>query len=393
MRSRKKEPGPAEPRLKICLIGTYPPRECGIGTFTFDLRQSLCASQEGAQADVIAITNPENEHRYTDEVACEIRQDELADYRLAAEYINSSGADAVSLQHEFGIFGGLYGHYITELLKNLRVPLVTTLHTVPSQPQQAVRDTLIRVADASEHLVVLNNRAIPILRGVYGVCENKISLIHHGVPDVSFVDLNNYKEKFGVEGRLTVLTFGLLNRNKGIELMLEALPDLARAHPEVVYIVLGATHPGVKRRQGEEYRHFLQRRVRELGLEEHVIFHDRYVSLEELCEFISACDIYVTPYPAKEQMVSGTLAYAVGMGKAVVSTPYHYAEEMLSEGRGRLVNFGDIKGLTKTILELIESDAERDQMRKRAYEYGRAMTWSEVARRYLDVFDHLAVVP
>lgn len=391
MRSRKKEPGPAEQRLKICLIGTYPPRECGIGTFTFDLRQSLCESQEGGQANVIAITNPENKHRYPDEVAFEIRQNQLADYRLAAEYINSSSADVVSLQHEFGIFGGPDGRYITELLKNLRAPLVTTLHTVLSKPQQGLRDTLIRIADASEHLVVLNSRAIPILRDVCGVSENKISLIHHGVPDVSFIDPNYYKDKFGVEGRLTVLTSGLLNRNKGIELMLEALPDLARAHPEVVYIVLGATHPEVKRRQGEEYRHFLQRRVRELGLEEHVIFHDRYVSFEELCEFIGACDIYVTPYHSKEQMVSGTLAYAVGMGKAVVSTPYLYAEELLSEGRGRLVNFGDIKGLTKTILELIEGDAERHQMRKRAYEYGRAMTWREVARRYLDVFDHVAV--
>lgn len=391
MRSRKKEPDPIKQRLRICLIGTYPPRVCGIGTFTFDLRQSLCESQEGAQANVIAITNPENNHRYADEVAFASRQNRVADYRLAAEYINSSGADVVSLQHEFGIFGGRYGRYITELLKNLRAPLVTTLHTVLSKPKKAQRDTLIRIADASEHLVVLNRRAIPILRGVYGVCENKISLIHHGVPDVSFVDLNNYKEKFGVEGRLTVLTLGLLHRNKGIELMLEALPDLARAHPEIVYIVLGATHPGVKQRHGEEYRHFLQRRVRELGLEEHVIFHDRYVSLEELCEFIGACDIYVTPYPLKEQMVSGALAYAVGMGKAIVSTPYYYAEEMLSDGRGRLVDFGDIKGLTKTILELIESDVERHQMRKRAYEYGRAMTWREVARRYLDVFDHVAV--
>jgi hypothetical protein len=235
----------------------------------------------------------------------------------------------------------------------------------------------------------MNQLAIPILKNVYGVSEAKVSLVHHGVPDVSFIDPNYYKDHFGVEGRFVLLTFGLLNRNKGIELMLEALPEIVSRHPEVVYIVLGATHPEIKRRQGEEYRLSLQRRVRELGLEKHVIFHDRYVSLEELCEFIGASDIYVTPYHSREQIVSGTLAYAVGMGKAVVSTPYLYAQHLLSDGRGRVFDFGDAKSLSSTLLELLDNEAERHQMRKRAYEFGRRMTWTEVALRYLDVFDRV----
>ncbi|HEY6121685.1 MAG TPA: glycosyltransferase [Pyrinomonadaceae bacterium] len=376
-----------EEKIKACLIGTYPPRECGIATFTADLRRSLANASKSVQANIIAITNPADTFRYSEEVVFEVRQNHLADYRNAAEYINFSGADVVCLQHEFGIFGGPDGRYILELLKNLRQPVVTTLHTTLPEPTASQRETLIRISDLSDRLVVMNNRAIPILNDVYGIPERKVSMVHHGVPDVSFIDPNYYKDHFGVEGRLVLLTFGLLNRNKGIETVLEALPDVVGKHPEVVYIVLGATHPEVKRRHGEEYRLSLERRARELGIEEHVIFHDRYVSFEELCEFIGASDIYVTPYFSRDQIVSGTLAYAVGMGKAVVSTPYLYAEELLSEGRGRLFDFKDGKGLATTLNDLIESEAERHQMRKRAYEFGRQMTWTEVALRYLNLFE------
>jgi glycosyltransferase involved in cell wall biosynthesis len=376
-------------KIRVCLIGTYPPRECGIATFTADLRRSLASVSKGVQASVIAITNPSDRFQYPEEVVFVIRQNHLADYRLAAEYINFSGADIVCLQHEFGIFGGADGRYILELLKNLREPVVTTLHTTLPEPSASLRETLIRVSDLSDRLVVMNSKAGPILRDVYGIPERKISLAHHGVPDVSFIDPNYYKDHFGVEGRLVLLTFGLLNRNKGIETVLEALPGIVNKHPEVVYIVLGATHPEVRRRQGEEYRLSLQRRAHELGIEEHVIFHDRYVSFEELCEFIGASDIYVTPYHSRDQIVSGTLAYAIGMGKAVVSTPYLYAEELLSGGRGRLFDFRDAKALENTLNEMIENEAERHQMRKRAYEFGRQMTWSEVALRYLDLFERV----
>ncbi len=372
--------------LKAFLIGTYPPRECGIGTFTYDLRHSL----NDIQSSVIAITSQHLKSKYPKEVAFEIRQHDSDEYQLAAEYINSSGADLVCLQHEFGIFGGPDGTYINDLLANLTVPVVTTLHTVLAKPRAGIRETLLRVAEFSDRLVVLNSRAIPILRDVYGIKEPKVNLIHHGVPDAPFIDPNFYKDKFSVEGRLVLLTFGLLNPNKGIELMIEALPAITRQHPEVAYIVLGATHPEVRRAHGEEYRRSLERRVKELRLEDHVIFQDRYVSFPELCEFIGAADIYVTPYHSREQIVSGTLAYAVGMGKAVISTPYLYAEELLSDGRGELIDFGDAEGLADTVVRLIEGEAERHRMRKRAYEYGRQMTWAEVGQRYSALFESIA---
>ncbi|MBA3439496.1 MAG: glycosyltransferase, partial [Pyrinomonadaceae bacterium] len=376
-----------EALLKACLIGTYPPRECGIGTFTSDLQLAIISSGGGVQANVIAMTNSPNTYEYPPEVVFEIRQNQLGDYRLAAEYINFSGADVVCMQHEFGIFGGPEGRYILELLKNLRKPVVTTLHTVLREPEPGYLETLTRIAAASDHLVVMNTKAIPILSEVYAIPPDKIRLVHHGVPDVPFVDPNYYKDKFGVEGRMVMLTFGLLSRNKGIEYMLEALPSVVRLHPEVVYVVLGATHPEVKRRQGEEYRLSLQRRVRELSLEDHVVFYDNYVEFDELREFISACDIYVTPYQSKEQVVSGTLAYAVGMGKAVVSTPYLYAEYVLADGRGRLINFGDDRDLAQTLIDLIENEAARHQMRKRAYEFGRQMIWPEVGDAYIKLFE------
>jgi glycosyltransferase involved in cell wall biosynthesis len=380
---------PRPPKRQVCLIGTYPPRLCGIATFTADLHASLQAEGK-IHSNVVALTGAAHAAQYPPEVAFEIRQNHLADYRLAAEYINFSGADVISLQHEFGIFGGAEGRYVFELLENLRAPVVTTLHTVLPEPNPGYLDSLIRTAELSDHLVVMNGRAIPILENVYGISPNKVSVIHHGVPDVPFIDPNYHKDKFGVEGKLVLLTFGLLSRSKGIEFMLEALPALVKRHPNIVYLVLGATHPEVKRRQGEEYRLFLQRRVSELGLDDHVIFHDRYVNLQELTEFIGACDIYITPYQSKDQIVSGTLAYALGMGKAVVSTPYLYAEELLAEGRGRLVKFGDPAELSNTLIELVENDAERHQMRKRAYEYGRDMTWSSVAQRYQELYELMA---
>jgi glycosyltransferase involved in cell wall biosynthesis len=373
-------------RSRECFVATYPPRECGIATFTHDLRLAIAELSGDAVSSVIALTDTLGGYDYPPEVVFEIRQNRLGDYHLAAEYLNLSGVDVVCVQHEFGIFGGAEGRFVTELHK----PVVTTLHTVLQNPQQGYRDLLLRVAAISDYLVVMNSKAIPILKEVYGIPEEKISMIHHGVPDVPFVDPNYYKDKFDVEGRLVILTFGLLSRNKGIEMMLDALPEVVRTHPEVVYIVLGATHPEVKRCDGEEYRLWLGRRARELGLEDHVVFYDRYVELSELCEFIGACDIYVTPYRSKEQIVSGTLAYAVGMGKAVVSTPYLYAEELLAEGRGQLVNFGDPVELSQTLLKLIDEPATLHRMRKRAYRYGRQMIWSEVAKRYLELFDHAA---
>jgi glycosyltransferase involved in cell wall biosynthesis len=373
---------------RLCFVSSYPPRECGIATFARDLRQAIGQLRSDAKASVIAVTNTSEGYGYPPEVVFEMRQQESDDYALAAEYANLSGFDVVCVQHEFGIYGGPEGRHITKMMEGLRGPVVSILHTVLAETTQGYHDSLVRVAALSDHLVVLSEKAVPILKDNYGIPENKIHVIHHGVPEASFVDPNYYKDQFAAEGKLVILTFGFLSRNKGIEMMLEALPDVVRAHPEVVYIVLGATHPEVKRTDGEAYRLWLQKRVTELGLTKHVVFDPRYVEQAELLEYIGACDIYVTPYQSKEQIVSGTLAYAVGMGKAVVSTPYLYAEEILADGRGLLVDFGNVAGLTEKLLELIERPATRHRMRKLAYQYGRQMIWPEVGRRYLELFDH-----
>jgi len=375
--------------VRACFVSTYPPRQCGIATFTADLCQALCQGQDNTPLGVMALTNTANEYQYPPEVVFEIRQNQLRDYRLATEYINLSSMDIICLQHEFAIFGGQEGRYVLELLRGLRKPVVTTLHTVLCEPTPAYREAFLSVAMLSDHLVVMNSKAIQILHEVYHIAPEKVSLLHHGVPEAPFVDPNYYKDKFGVEGRLVLLTFGLLSRNKGIELMPNALPTVVHAHPEVVYIILGATHPEVRRSEGEAYRLALQRQVRALHLEDHVVFYDRYVDLPELLEYLGACDIYVTPYQAQEQIVSGTLAYAVGLGKAVVSTPYLYAEELLADGCGQLVPFGDAPALARTLITLIENEVERHRMRKLAYAYGQQMIWSEVAKGYRTLFERV----
>ncbi|MCX8022760.1 MAG: glycosyltransferase family 4 protein [Syntrophorhabdaceae bacterium] len=374
------------PRGDIYFISTYPPRNCGIATFTSDLARATDNEIGEQNCRIVAMNNRPDGYDYPEEVCFEISQNQIHDYRLAAEYINFSNAAVVSLQHEFGIFGGEKGVYITHLLANLKKPVVTTLHTVLKEPEEGYKKVLQEIAKLSQKLVVMSHQAEGILTEVYGIPGDKIRFIHHGVPDVPFVDPNFYKDRFNVEGKFVLLTFGLINPNKGIETVIEALPEVVKRHPDVAYIVLGATHPEVKRVYGESYRLSLQRKVSALGLEDHVFFHNRFVTLEELCEFIGASDIYITPYLSKEQITSGTLAYAIGMGKAVISTPYWYAEEMLSEGRGRLVGFNDPKGIRDAILELIENEKERHQMRKKAYELGRKMTWKSVAREYLEVF-------
>lgn len=370
----------------IYFISTYPPRNCGIATFTSDLSHAIGDEIGNKHIHIVAMNNRPQGYDYPEEVSFEISQNQIHDYRLAAEYINLSNAKVVSLQHEFGIFGGEQGVYITHLLANLKKPVVTTLHTVLKNPEEGYKRVLIEIAKLSQRLVVMSHQALDILEEIYGIPKEKVRFIHHGVPDVPFVDPNFYKDRFNVDGRFVILTFGLINPNKGIETVLYALPKVVEKYPNVAYIVLGATHPEVKKQYGESYRLSLQRKVEELGLEKHVFFHNRFVTLEELCEFIGASDIYITPYLSKEQITSGTLAYALGMGKAVISTPYWYAEEMLAEGRGRLVDFNNPEAMAEAIMELIENEKERHAMRKRAYELGRHMTWKCVGREYIEVF-------
>ncbi|MGB9691814.1 MAG: glycosyltransferase family 4 protein [Candidatus Sumerlaeaceae bacterium] len=371
---------------KIVLIGNYLPRQCGIATFTTDLLTSLASEAHDSEVCAVVMNDIPEGYDYPPEVRFEINQKKLSDYRLAADFLNMSQVDVVCLQHEYGIFGGESGAYILELLAHLRMPVVSTLHTVLQQPTPSQRHVLRSICQHSDRVVVMSNRAVELLQEIYDVPRDKIVMIGHGIPDVPFVDPNFYKDQFCVEGRKVMLTFGLLSPGKGIEYMIEALPEIVAAHPDVVYIVLGATHPHIKRQSGESYRMSLLRRARELGVDSHLIFHNRFVELSDLCEFLGAADVYVTPYINKEQIVSGTLAYALGAGKAVVSTPYWYAEEMLAEGRGRLVGFCDSKSLAEQIIDLLTNEVERHAMRKRAYTFTRDMVWKEVARKYLHVF-------
>ncbi len=374
-------------RLKrIFYVTSYLPRQCGIATYTECLADAV-RQVGGGDFRIVALTDRPEGYDYPDVVEFEIRANDLRDYRRAADYINFSTADVVSLQHEFNLYGGPGGSYICELLANLRRPVVTTLHTVEKEPDPDHRATLTEVCRLSNSLVVMNPLAVDILADLYDVPPEKVSVIHHGVPDVPFVDPAYYKDVFGVAGRFVLLTFGLLHPGKGIETVIQALPPLVQRHPEVVYIVLGATHPVIRRQQGEAYRLKLQNLAAELGVADHVLFVNRFVSNDELFRFLQAADVYVTPYLSKDQMTSGTLAYAVGMGKAVVSTPYWHAQALLADGRGRLFEPGDHEALAAILEDLLENEAERHAMRKRAYEYARSMVWREVGRQYLEVFD------
>ncbi len=378
-------PDPAR-KMSVYFLGSYLPRKCGIATFTYDLAHAVENEMGNGSCRIAAMNNRKEGYDYPPEVAFEINQNIIHDYRLAADYVNFSGADVVSLQHEFGIFGGPEGSYIKQFIAYLRKPVVTTFHTVLTDPPAPYLKSLQEVAGLSQAVVVMSRRGRELLQNVYGIPPEKIFFIHHGVPDVPFVDPNFYKDQFHVEGKFVILTFGLLNSNKGIETVIKALPDVIRKHPDVAYMVLGATHPEIKKIHGEEYRLSLQRRVLRLGLEKHVFFHNRFVDFKELCEFIGACDLYVTPYLTRDQITSGTLAYALGMGKAVVSTPYCYAREMLDNGRGVLFDFGDFKELSQIISDLIANEIKRHQMRKKGFELGREMVWPKVARQYMKVF-------
>lgn len=371
---------------KIAFVGDYLPRKCGIATFTHDLCTSVATQYPGADCFVVPVNDVAQGYDYPSEARFEIEEQEVDSYRRAADFLNFANADVVSLQHEYGIFGGPAGSHVTRLLADLRMPVVTTLHTVLREPNPDQRRVLRQVAEASARLVVMSERAKTFLREIYEVPEAKIDLIPHGIPDMPFVDPNFYKDQFGVEGKFVALTFGLLSPSKGIEHMLRAMPAILSEIPGFVYIVLGATHPSLIREQGERYRISLERLAKDLGIKPNVSFHNRFVNLDELIEFLGMADIYVTPYLNPAQIVSGTLAYAFGCGKAVVSTPYWYAEELLAEGRGVLVPFDDSKALARAIIDLLSDEQRRHAMRKKAYKLGREMIWSHVAHQYVDSF-------
>ncbi|MGI9204310.1 MAG: glycosyltransferase family 4 protein, partial [Woeseiaceae bacterium] len=370
----------------VVLIGSYVPRHCGIATFTADLAAAILENNPRIDCSVVAVNDRPDGYEYPDEVRFQIGQDILSEYLHAANYLNLLDPDVVCLQHEYGIFGGQRGSFIVELAQNLNVPLITTFHTVLRDPLPEELKITLQLAELSDRVVVMSERGASFLRNIYKVPTRKIDLIHHGIPEVPFLDPDPCKERVANADKTVILTFGLLSPGKGIEFVIDALPEIVSRHPEVLYFVVGATHPHCKAESGEDYRFSLHRRAKELGVGDNIVFHDRFMERDELLEIIRAADIYVTPYLNEAQIVSGTLAYAVGAGKAVVSTPYWHAQEMLADGRGRLVPFKNHKAIADEINQLLDFPESRLEMRRAAYEYSRPMVMRQMGRNYLELF-------
>ncbi len=371
---------------KIAFIASFPPRKCGIATFTSDLIENVTnVAKEHFEPIVIAMRTSDT-IEYKHPVKFEIRQNVKQDYISAADYINFSHVDLVCLQHEFGLFGGDAGSYINLLLNRLNAPVITTLHTILEEPEPPYYDAMIDLCSLSYKVITMNEYGVVMLKNIYGIPQNKIELIPHGIPDLPFVDSNYYKHKFGMENRKTILTFGLLSKNKNIEVMLKALPKIIEAEPSVLYVILGMTHPSVVKQEGEAYRFKLLQMVKDLKLKDNVIFHNRFVNGQELENFLCSADIYVTPYLNREQLTSGTLAFAVGAGKPVISTPYWAATELLADGRGIITPFGDFYKLAEAVIQILKDDKLLYNIRRKAYDYGRSRTWSKIGQNYWKLF-------
>ena len=371
---------------RVAFVGDFVPRKCGIATFTHDLCEAVAAHFPETTCIVGAVNDHPEGYPYPSRVRFEFHEKEIDSYRRAADFLNINNVEVLCVQHEFGIYGGPAGSHLLALLREVRMPVVTTLHTILREPDAEQRKVVEELAERSDRFIAMTRRGATLLRETYAVPEKKIDIIPHGIPDVPFVDPNFFKDQFGVEGKTVLLTFGLLSPNKGIEYAIEALPGILEKHPEVVYIVLGATHPNLIAREGESYRLQLQRLAEKCGVKSHVIFYNRYVTLEELQEFIGAADIYVTPYLNPAQITSGTLSYAFGAGKAVISTPYWHAEELLAEDRGLLVPFRNGSAIATAASDLLANPTRLHAMRKNAYMLGREMIWPVVAQRYMESF-------
>jgi glycosyltransferase involved in cell wall biosynthesis len=371
---------------RVAIIGNYLPRQCGIATFTTDLCDAISAEYGSTRLFAVPINDTETGYDYPPRVRLAISQDDLSTYEKAADFLNFNNFDIVCLQHEYGIFGGPAGSHILSLLRRLKMPVITTLHTVLREPNPDQRLVMEEIAQLSDRLIVMSELSAQFLQEIFKVPGSKIDIVQHGVPDMPFLDPNFYKDAFGVEGKAVLLTFGLLSPNKGIENVIQALPKILENHKNVVYIVAGATHPHILRREGDVYRQSLKALAKEVGVESRVIFHDRFATPQQMMEFIGAADIYITPYRHEAQVVSGTLAYAIGAGKAIISTPYWHALELLDQQRGALVPFQDPDAIARRTIELLDTPAIRHAMRKRAYQFGRKMVWDVVAQGYMATF-------
>ena len=371
------------------MLGNHLPRRCGIATFTTDLAEAISNSFTHVDCFVLAMNDPGKTHSYPPRVRFEVAESDLTSYRRAADFLTVNEVDVVSVQHEFGIFGGKAGAHVLELLRELRMPIVTTLHTILAEPSPQQRAAMQELATLSDRLVVMSAHGGQILADVYGIPAERVDLVPHGIPTAPV--LVGSKSRLGVEGKSLILTFGLLSPDKGIENVIDALPAIVEQCPDAIYLVLGATHPHVREREGETYRLALKSRAKRLGVDAHVIFHDRFVTQAELNDFLAAADIYITPYLKPEQITSGTLAYAVGAGKAVISTPYSYARELLADGRGVLVPWRDPAAIAREIVELLQNDEKRQELSRRASLHGQSMVWPTVAQRYFDSFERARI--
>ncbi len=374
------------PPGRIAFVGGFEPRRCGIATFTHDLCEAVAEAAPLAQCFAGAVNDRPEGYKYPPRVRFEILETDLDSYRRAADFLNFNNTEVLCVQHEFGIYGGPAGSHVLALLKEVRMPVVTTLHTVLQQPDPAQRQVMEELVRRSERLVVMARKGAEILQESYGVPTGNVDVIPHGIPEIPFADPDIYKARFGVDGCSVLLTFGLLGPGKGIEHAIGALPEIVRRHPDTVYLVLGATHPHLVAREGESYRLRLERLAENLGVREHVVFYNRFVSDEELSEFIGAADIYLTPYPNEAQITSGTLAYVFGAGNAVVSTPYWHARELLADGRGILVPFRDPQAIAEGVCAFLDDPERLARTRREAYQFGRETIWPAVARRYLESF-------
>jgi glycosyltransferase involved in cell wall biosynthesis len=371
---------------KIAYVSSYPPRECGIAAFIKDLVVASNRLGIFRKPLVVAMNERETIYNYDRFVRCQIRRDFPEDYVEAAGYVNSSKADLVNLQHEFGLFGGEWGEYINFFLEKLQKPVVSTLHTLSASFEPKAQTVLKQIAKHSSKIVTMTNTATQILMA-YDVPRDEIEIIQHGCPDVPFVDSNKVKPSlFGLKGKIVLSTFGLMGRSKGVEYVIKALPEVVEKQPEIVYLIIGETHPEVRKFEGERYRKYLIKLVDDLNLNEHVKFHNRFLLKRELIKYLQATDIYLSPYPEPNQISSGTLVYAMGTGKAIIATPYLHAQEALAEGRGLFCKFRDHKSITEGISQILEDEELRRNMQRKVYSYSRNFTWPVVAKRYAELY-------
>lgn len=371
---------------KVAVIGNYLPRQCGIATFTTDLSQSLARELPTEENLInVAMDDISEGYNYPNQVKFRVRQNIQSDYFWAADYLNANQYDVAIVQHEYGIFGGEDGSHILQMIQSLKMPVITNLHTVLENPTKGQLKVMKGLAKYSDRLLVMSKKAFNILEKVYDIDREMIAFVPHGIPDAPFRTPGVYNKLFGLENKDIILTFGLLGPDKGIESMIKAMPAIVKENPNIVYLILGQTHPHILERSGDSYRRDLQQLANKLGMKDNVVFHNQFVKLETLVQYLQTAKIYAIPYLKKEQITSGTLAYALGVGTAVVSTPFWYAEELLADGRGKLVPFNDPNEMAKEINYLLANDHEREVMRFKGYQYARSMVWKEVSKMHLDL--------